>query len=136
MTMVPQTLGIMKSRVTMLRTGKVPVAELVIERRLSKMPDEYANFVPQAIAARHLVREGVNVHTGQNINFLLTRRKSRISQNRALPFELTKNNMQYDSEAYVQLLLSSTLNLILPFGYNLKTLSNNLTIVGRFVKEQ
>ncbi len=128
MTMVPQTLGIMKSYVTMLRAGKVPVEELVIEKRLSKMPDEYANLVPQAIAARHLVREGVNVHAGQNINFLLTRRKSRISQNRALPFELTQRNTQYDSEAYVQLLLSSTLNLILPFGYNLKSLSNNVTI--------
>lgn len=128
MTLIPEVLGVMKSYVTMLRTGKVPGEELVIEKRLSKMPDEYTSLVPQAIAARHLVREGINVNSGQNINFLLTHGKSGISQNRALPFELAQRNMQYDSESYVQLLLSSTLNLILPFGYNLKTLLNNLTV--------
>jgi DNA polymerase-2 len=125
MTLIPQALGIMRSYLAMLRTGKVPLEELVIEKRLSKMPNEYANLVPQAIAAGHLVREGVNVHAGQNINFILTRRKSGISQNRALPFELTQPNMQYDSEAYAQLLLSSTLNLLLPFGCTARYLTDN-----------
>ena len=47
-------LAVMKRYVSLLRTGHVPVEELVIEKRLS----EYTNLVPQAIAAQHLVKEG------------------------------------------------------------------------------
>ena len=65
MTLIPQALRVMKSYVTMLRFGKVPVEELVTEKRLSKAPNEYKNLVSQAIAAKHLVKEGVDVHAGQ-----------------------------------------------------------------------
>src|SRR5208283_2087663 len=103
--------------------GRVPTEELVIEKRLSKRPNEYVNRVSQAIAAKHLVKEGADIHAGQCINFILTSRKSKMHENLALPYELTHQNMPYDSEAYTALLLSSATNLLLPFGYELETVA-------------
>jgi DNA polymerase elongation subunit (family B) len=120
--LIPEALQVVKLYVHLIRTGTVPVEELIIEKRLSKNPNEYRNLVPQAIAARHLAAEGMKVHAGQTINYILTYDKSRITRNRALPTELMREGSGFDSERYVDLLLSSTANLLLPFGYNSATL--------------
>jgi DNA polymerase I len=124
MALIPQALKVMKFYATMLRTDRVPMEELVIEKRLSKTPNEYKNLVSQAIAARQLVKEGQAVHAGQSVNYVITRNESRIDENRAMAMELVENGVSYDSEAYVQLVLSSAMNLLLPFGYDLDALRN------------
>lgn len=124
--LVPKALAVMKRYVLMLRTGKVPIKDLVIEKYLSKMPNEYANSIPQAIAARHLVKEGKEIHAGQSIRYMLVNNKSRIPENRALPAELADESTRFDSEKYVEFLLSSAMNLLLPLGYDLKRLKELL----------
>jgi DNA polymerase elongation subunit (family B) len=119
MTLMPEALAIVSSYVDLIRSGTIPVEELVIEKRLSKKPNEYRNLVPQAIAAEHLVAEGMEVHAGQTISYILTYDKSKITHDRALPIELMDEGFIFDSERYVDLLLSSTANLLLPFGYDL-----------------
>jgi DNA polymerase elongation subunit (family B) len=122
MTLVPEALAVVRSYVHLIRTGTIPVEELVIEKRLSKNLNEYRNLVPQAIAAKHLAAEGGEVHAGQTVNYILTYDKSRITDNRALPTELMDEGRTFDSERYVDLLLSSIVNLLLPFGYDLAAL--------------
>ncbi len=120
--LMPEALAIVQSYVQLIRTGTVPVEELVIEKRLSKNLHEYRNLVPQAIAAQHLAREGKEVHAGQTISYVLTYDNSKITQNRALPAELVTDEGSFDSQRYVDLLLSSMVNLLLPFGYDLESL--------------
>ncbi len=122
--LIPEALRVVKSYVHQIRIGTVPVEELVIEKRLSKNLNEYRNLVPQAIAARHLAAEGMVIHAGQTINYILTYDKSRIISNRTLPIELMDEASDFDSERYVDLLLSSTANLLLPFEYDLAALRN------------
>jgi DNA polymerase-2 len=125
MALIPEALAVVKSYVHLIRNGNIPVEELMIEKRLSKNPNEYRNLVPQAIAAKHLAAEGMRVHAGQTINYVLTYDKSKINQNRALPTELMEEGSVFDSERYVDLLLSSTVNLLLPFGYDLAGLRDS-----------
>ena len=120
--LIPEALKIMRVYVKMLRAGNVPVADLILEKRLSKNPGEYSNQVEQAIAANHLTREGGSVHGGQSVSYVMTNGASRIVANRAIPIELLGEEVHYDMEKYVALLLSSAMNLILPFGYDLETL--------------
>ena len=124
MALIPEALAIVRSYIDLIRTGTIPVEELVIEKRLSKNLNEYRNLVPQAIAAGHLAAEGMEVHAGQTISYILTYDKSKIIHNRALPIELMDEGFVFDSERYVDLLLSSTVNLLLPFGYDLVKLRN------------
>lgn len=119
---VPEALAVMRAYVSALNMHKIPTRELVLEKRLSKMPNEYRNLVPQAIAARHLLKEGGEVHAGQSVSFVMIRDESKVPENRSLPVELIDSNTPYDAKSYVDLLLSSAMNLLLPFGYDLKSL--------------
>jgi DNA polymerase-2 len=113
--LIPEALTVVKSYVNLIQHGAVPVEDLTVEKRLSKNPNEYRNMVPQSIAAQHLVGEGMEAHAGQTISYILTYDKSRITQNRAIPTELMNEDSNFDSKRYVDLLLSSTTNLLLPF---------------------
>jgi DNA polymerase-2 len=124
--LIPEALTIVKSYANMIRDGIVPIEELTIEKRLSKNLNEYQNMVPQAIAAQHLNREGGEVHAGQALNYIIAYNRSRITQNRALPAELVGENYPVDSEWYIDLLLASTANILLPFGYNSVVLKKSL----------
>jgi len=120
--LIPEALAVVRSYVSALRTRKVPVEQLVVEKRLSKALNEYTNLVPQAIAAAHLAREGQDTHAGQTVSYVVTNNESKITGNRALPAEFLDESMNYDSEWYVDLLLSSITNLLLPFEYDIKLL--------------
>ena len=120
--LVPSALSVMKHCVSLLRSGKVPVEDLVIEKRLSKMPDEYRNLGPQAVAARHLARERGSIHAGQNVSFIISNRDSKIADKRAMPIELVDHSGMYDSAAYVELIISCATNLFLPFDLSIDKL--------------
>src|SRR6266699_3894752 len=116
--LIPSALKVLERFVGSLRDGTVPLEDLVIVRNLSKNPDEYTHEVPQAIAARHLVAQGVSVHAGQQVSYILTSDRTRT----ALPPEVVGADTVYDSERYVDLLCSSVANLLLPLGYDGKYL--------------
>ena len=116
--LIPSALKILEKFVSSLRDGSVPLEDLVIVRNLSKNPDEYSHQVPQAIAARHLVAHGGSVHAGQQVSYILTNDQTRT----AVPPEIVDQGTVYDSERYVDLLCSSTANLLLPLGYDTKYL--------------
>jgi DNA polymerase-2 len=128
--LIPEALAIAKSYANLIQDGAVPIEELTIEKRLSKNLNEYQNMVPQAIAAQHLNREGREVHAGQTFNYIVAYNRSRIVQNRALPAELVDENYPIDSEWYIDLLLASTSNILLPFGYTPDVLKKFLRGTG------
>jgi len=106
----------------MLRTGRVQIEDLIVEKRLSKNLEEYTHHVEQAIAADNLVKQGGSVHGGQSVGYVIASSSSKVYNNRAIPVELLDGRVQYDLEKYVTLLLSSAMNLLLPFGYDLDLL--------------
>jgi DNA polymerase-2 len=124
--LIPQVLSTLREYASKLRSGTVPIEELVITKNLSKMPNEYTHRLPQAIAAQCLIDEGGTVHAGQQVSYVLTIDPSTIPESQALPPELVDDATVYDPERYVDLLVSSTANLLLPFGYDVKSLTASL----------
>jgi DNA polymerase elongation subunit (family B) len=124
--LIPQVLNTLREYASKLRSGVVPIEELIITKNLSKMPNEYTHRVPQATAAQCLIDEGGTVHAGQQVSYVLTIDTSTIPEGQALPPELADDDTVYDSERYVDLLVSSTANLLLPFGYDVKSLTASL----------
>jgi len=76
----------------------------------------------QAISAKRLMKEGVEVSAGQTIQFLITNAESKRSFRRVLPAQLVKDKMRYDVGKYLELLLFSTQNILSPFGYTMDKL--------------
>ncbi len=114
----PEALDLARKYVDLIRTGKAPAEKLVLERRLSKSPEEYTSLSHQAIAAQQLGKEGRYTHAGQNIRYIVTADRATIKGNRAVPSELFEEGFGYDTEAYVRLLVRSFVNLFLPLGYD------------------
>ena len=115
---IPAALEVARKYVAVIRAGKVPAEKLILERRLSRSPEEYENLSSQAIAAQKLSREGRYIHAGQNIRYIATADSAGIKDNRAVPSELFWEGIGYDAEAYVKLLVTSFVNLFLPLGYD------------------
>ncbi len=124
--LIPTSLKILARYAAMLRKGQIPLEDLVVEKNLSKDPDEYTNQVPQAIAAKHLLAHGGTIHPGQTMSYILAQDKLQTSESCALPPELVDETAQYDSEKYLRLLCSSVANLLLPFQYDQNRLTQML----------
>lgn len=115
---LPFTYKIMNKYLRLLRSGNIPVEDLVIQKRLSKNPKEYKHMVLQAIAANQLAKENAEVNAGQFISFVITSNRSKLQNNRVLAFDLCRNYHTYDAEAYINLLLSAVETILTPFGFD------------------
>src|SRR3989449_1453411 len=116
--LVPTALLILEKYVGLVMNGSVSGQDLAITKSLSKGPQEYRNLVPQAVAARQLVREGGRVHAGQSISYVLTKERRGESDTRAKPLGLIRKDVDVDTAKYVDLLVDSARNLLEPTGLN------------------
>jgi DNA polymerase elongation subunit (family B) len=123
---IPSALEIAKKYIRLIKTGQVPAEKLLLEKRLSKSPEEYKSLNHQAIAAQQLCTEGKYIHAGQNIRYIVTADRAAIQSNRAVPSELFAESIGYDAEVYVKLLSTSVVNLFLPLGYSASQLREAL----------
>jgi DNA polymerase elongation subunit (family B) len=124
--LIPKALKVLGGYASLLRDGAVPFEDIIIEKNLSKNPDEYTNMVPQAIAAKKLVSAGGSVHAGQRVRYVLTSDASKRSGYDALPPELVDGTTTFNAEMYVDLLVRAGTNLFLPFGYDANSLKRLL----------
>lgn len=109
---IPQALDVLRDRAKRLVEGKIPTEDLVIEKRLSLRPSEYAHSVLQAIAATQLMKEGVEVSAGQTVQYIIVNSGSRYPFRRVKPAQLLNRHISYDAEKYLELLLASATNLL------------------------
>ena len=117
---IPSALGVLKEYAEKLISKNVPIEELLIAKRLSKRPSDYAHDVFQAIAARQLMTAGFDVYPGQTVQYLITHSKSKRINDRVSSKQLIRTKVNYDTEKYLDLLLSATNTLLGVFGHNLE----------------
>ena len=109
---IPQALDVLRDYAKRLVEGKIPIEDLVIEKRLSLRPSEYAHSVLQAIAAKQLVEEGVEMSAGQTVQYIIVDSKNKHPLRRVKPAQLLNRHIRYDAEKYLELLLASATNLL------------------------
>ncbi len=79
-------------------------------------PDKYAHDVFQAIAAKQLIKEGIEVSAGQTIRYLITDAQNKRPNNRVKVAELVNSDTRFDTEKYVDMLILAATNILSPFG--------------------
>ncbi len=124
---IPDALKILKDYAQRLAEGKVPTADLLIAKRLSKHPSSYTHGVLSSIAAKQLIREGVEISAGQAIQYLITRFNDKSTLGRVQPAQLLNKNIRYDSQKYLELLLASAANILEPLNCSVAELRNSLS---------
>jgi DNA polymerase-2 len=90
---------IYEARLAEIESGRVDPRLLIIEQVLSREIEEYDVETRAALAARELIEDGVNVHPGEKIGYVITNAKSK---NKAERVATSRRNglVQYDRQEY------------------------------------
>jgi DNA polymerase, archaea type len=119
--MIPKVKGTFQKYKQQLKEGRVPLAELIFTKVLSKDSNAYsANKNTVGIGAIYqLEDEGKSMRAGQILQYIITdyyRKNS--SRRRSLPVELINEKTTYDTRRYTELLAEVCNSITLPFGYS------------------
>jgi len=109
---LPEALRVVRRYIDRLQTGRVDIEELLITKQLSKDPSEYKHNVVQAIAAKQLVHEGMQISAGQNISYII--QETRDIEKCVIPSELVSGPIRYNAAKYISMLLDAAVGLLSP----------------------
>jgi DNA polymerase elongation subunit (family B) len=123
---IPEALKIIREYREKLLAGEVPVWDLIITKHLSKDPKDYKQRVSQVIAAKQLLKEGVEVIAGKNIRFLFTSAENKHYERRVTAEKLIERRVKIDVKKYLLLLYTSAATMFGPFGYSAHVISNEI----------
>ena len=123
---VPDALKIVKEYRERLLDGDVPIWDLIVTKHLSKHPRRYVQRVSQVIAAEQLMKEGAEVHAGNNIRFLFTNVKDKRYERRVKAEQLIENSINPDTKKYLLFLYASAANILSFAGYTVKSVYDSI----------
>jgi len=123
---IPEAVEVLRGYVEKLRKRAVDVRDLIIAKQLSMQPDRYTHDVFQAIAAKQLMKEGIEVPGGQTVRYLITDAENRRANKRVKVAELIDTETPYDVRKYVAMLILAGANILSPFGYTEEGLKDEI----------
>ncbi|HVB95614.1 MAG TPA: DNA polymerase domain-containing protein [Nitrososphaerales archaeon] len=113
--MVDGCVDIFLAHARSLLDHRAPMEGLVFTRNLSKKPGEYANRSLTSSVADQLVQEGMELHAGEAVQYVITDYQSKSPGKRAVAFELADEKTVYDAKRYVELLAGACSTVLKPF---------------------
>jgi DNA polymerase elongation subunit (family B) len=114
-------LALMKREAERLQRGEVDREELAIRRTLSRKPEEYMQDNWTALASRKLERQGVRLHPGEEIQFLLSDVDAE-EKGRRVKVPPWDEEERVDISKYLEYLAKSVETLLWPWGFQTKDL--------------
>jgi DNA polymerase-2 len=112
-TYLPRILKLLRKALTRLRTGAVPVEDLLVSLTLSRELSEYRTPSPAARAAAQLAAIGKNLRPGQRVRFVYTLGEPGVH---AWDLPEPADVRSIDQERYRVLLLRAASTILQPFG--------------------
>ena len=95
--------AVLAERIATLERGEVPLADLLITQTLSRAPQDYAVATRTALAAQQLIDEGIPVHPGESVGYVIADAKARDCERRVATSQ-ARAKTKYDVAEYVRLL--------------------------------
>jgi DNA polymerase elongation subunit (family B) len=121
---IPEALNVIKTSRIKLLDGEVPIADLIVSKNLSKNPKHYKHQVSQVIAAEQLIKEGSEVHAGNNVHFVFTDSNNKRFDRRVRAEQLIDKGVNPDERKYLQLLYASAASLLSFSNYTVQTVQD------------
>jgi DNA polymerase elongation subunit (family B) len=123
---IEESVDVLKGYVEQVRKKDVDARDLTVSKRLSMHPNKYTHHVFQAIAARQLMKEGIEITGGQTVRYLITDAENKRASKRVKAAELINAETQYDAQKYMDMLILAGANILSPFGYTERTLKDDI----------
>jgi len=116
--LLPSSLGVVEGYVDSLRSGTVPLSKLLLTRNVTQKLEDYRQFNDGVAALMQLDAEGFDVEPGQAVRYIICDCRSRDPKQRVKIDSFITGHEEYDSDAYIDLLLRGAEGMLLPFGYD------------------
>jgi DNA polymerase elongation subunit (family B) len=129
-TYLPKILKLLRKALTRLRTGAIPVEDLLVSLTLSRELSEYRTPSPAARAAAQLAAIGKNLRPGQRVRFVYTLGEPGV---RAWDLPQPPDMRSIDQERYRVLLLRAAATILQPFGLQEEDLKTRVLANARDV---
>lgn len=97
---------ILDTRVAELESSNVDPRLLIVEQVLSRDVEDYAVETRASVAARELIADGVNVHPGEQIDYVITNAKAKTPCERVSASN-RDGRSRYDQQEYAKRLKAS-----------------------------
>ena len=107
--------AVLAERIATLECGDVPLAELFITQTLSRAPQDYAVATRTSLAAQQLMDEGISVHPGESVGYVIADAKARDRKRRVATSQASAK-AKYDVAEYVRLLRVAGEEICVPLG--------------------
>ncbi len=117
--LMPEVDRIFEKYVDLLRSGNVPLEELVFTKQLSKASAEYSSHrrTVEVDAIMQLALEGRKMKAGEVLRYVITDSKAHRGR-RSMPIELVDGGTKYDAERYIELLANVCESVTTPFEHS------------------
>jgi len=122
---LPDVIAVVKRYIDQLNEGNVSPFELVIRRRISKDPYDYANKSINAVVSQTLAEAGVTLAAGESIEYIITDASGKKDPQKAKPLALYALDDGYDAKKYGEFIFDAAETLLQPFGYTRKELQKS-----------
>jgi len=103
-----------------IRSGMVPVEDLVVTKVLRKGIREYRSLFPHVVAAIQTTQNGKRLRSGDSVDFVYLNAEHKNPFRRVVPAEIMQSSQHYDREKYVELALDVAETILGVFGFNRK----------------
>lgn len=112
---------IVKETIEKLKSGKIPLKDLVIYTQLTKKPEDYDIISPELAAAKKALRRGISIEKGSMIAYIITKTGKSISEKA----EIADYAKDYDPDYYINnQVLPAVMKILKELGYNEDDLKN------------
>jgi len=106
---------IVRDVIARLKSGKVPMEELVVYTQIKKDPKDYDLISPEVSVARKLLKKGIPIQKGSVIGYVIGKKGKSISE-KAEPIDFVKD---YDSNYYIdRQIIPSVMKILKELGFN------------------
>jgi len=130
---IAECIGRGKEEAARLRSGTVPLEDLVFKKRISKPLKDYSVLNDQCACLKVMESEGIHVMPGQSIRYVIRDSVSKDPSKKVTPELMIKEDSTYDAQAYVKIMVRSLESLFLPFGWDYerikRTMDNSLSLL-------
>jgi len=87
-----------------IKTGGVSAVDLAFSCNLTRLPKDYVHDTSSAIAARQLAAAGIDLHIGEQIQYIISSSRDKVKDYRVTPLALINGHFEYDQKKYLELL--------------------------------
>ncbi|MBY6294393.1 hypothetical protein GLU60_03320 [Nanohaloarchaea archaeon H01] len=106
-----EALEILEEYISRVRNREIDLEDLIIEKKITRNPEDYKSTNRSAEAAKRMKRKGIDIRAGQKVRYIVRDQNSRPRV--LLDFEEID---RYDNEYYVEKLKSAAESVLRPFG--------------------